>query len=338
MPLVLAAHKFAPALAAGNAVLLKPSELTPYAILRVAELSAQAGLPHGIFAVLPGVGSETGAALVEHPLVSYLSFTGSTATGRAVMASAALSGPKPVSLELGGKTPQLVFADAPNLEGVAQTVASSITRNGGQICFAGTRLIVEESIADAFVEHVASLMSAVTAGPTWDPRTTLAPIISQKQADRVVEIVRAAKSDGAELVIGGEMFYANGGGIYFEPTILRNVAEGSTVLCDEVFGPVLTVQTFSDVDEGIRLADHPVYGLAAAVYTGNLDVALHAMRTIAAGTFWVNHFGPTDLASPIGGYKQSGFGKDYGAAAVDKYLKSKTVYVDMQQHIRKGSP
>jgi aldehyde dehydrogenase (NAD+) len=327
VPLVLAVLKLAPALAAGNAVVLKPSELTPYSILRVAELAHQAGVPAGQLAVLPGLGPETGSALVRHPLVNYVSFTGSTATGKQVMIDAANTGLKPVCLELGGKSPQLVFGDAPSLDRVADAIAGSICFNAGQVCFAGTRLVVDEKIGDELTEKIAQRLKNPKSGPTWDTRTTLSPIISAKQGIRIADILRDAKKAGAEIMMGGEREETGNGGVFFKPTIVRNPKPDNAVILNEVFGPVLAVQTFSDVEEGIALADHPIYGLAGAVHTNDINKALLAAKSIPAGTVWVNTFAELSLNAPFGGYKQSGFGRDYGMTGLSKYMNTKTIHI-----------
>jgi aldehyde dehydrogenase (NAD+) len=325
-PLILSTLKLAPALAAGNAVVLKPSELTPYAVLRLAQLGHEAGVPPGQIGVVNGAGPETGAALVRHPSVSFVSFTGSTATGTKVMVDAATSGLKPVALELGGKSPQLVFGDIADLDRVAEIVAGSVCRNAGQVCYAGTRLVVQENIADALVEKVAKLVQKVRPGPTWDSSTTLAPIISEKQGRRIGDILERGKSQGAEILTGGARFDSTGG-FYFRPTIVLNAKQENPVIREEIFGPVLAVQRFRDEEEGLALADHPIYGLAAAVHTNDINRALRAARSIQAGTVWVNHFGLPHLAAPFGGYKQSGFGKDFGMAGLEKYLRTKSIRI-----------
>lgn len=330
VPLLLATIKLAPALAAGNAIVLKPSEMTPYSVLRLAQLGHEAGLPAGQIAVVPGLGPETGSALVKHPLVSFVSFTGSTTTGARVMADAAMHGLKPVALELGGKSPQLVFGDLGDLDRVAEIVAGAVCRNGGQVCFAGTRLVVDERVAEPLVAKVANCMARVKPGPTWDPGTTLAPIISTRQKDRITEILGRAAEQGAEILTGGSWLDSGNGGIFFQPTIVRNAEAANPVIREEVFGPVLTVQTFREFEEGLALADHPVYGLAGAVHTSDINKALRAARSIQAGIVWVNHYGPTpDLALPLGGYKQSGFGKDLGVAGFEKYFRTKSISIKL---------
>lgn len=327
-PIYLAALKMAPALAAGNAVVLKPSETTPYSLIRLSQLAIEAGLPAGVVSIVPGVGHEAGSALVKHPQVGFVSFTGSTASGARIMADAALNGLKPVSLELGGKSPQLVFADARDLDAVAAYVADSICGNAGQICFAGTRLVVDERIVEPLIDRIEQRLEVVRPGPTWRMDSTLAPIFSEAQARRVEDILQRSVKAGAEIQRGGMRVDTGHGGVYFQPTVVRGATPENPVVCEEVFGPVLAVQTFRDVEEGLALADHPVYGLAGAVHTADIDKALRAARAIEAGTIWVNHYGPTgDLNAPQSPYKQSGSGQDGGPGAVAKYMRTKNVRV-----------
>ncbi|MEM1274373.1 MAG: aldehyde dehydrogenase family protein [Pseudomonadota bacterium] len=327
-PLILSSWKFAPALAAGNAVLLKPSELTPFSALRLAELSVEAGLPDGLFNVIPG-GADVGRAMVTHPGVNYVTFTGSSTTGAAIMADAAHHGLKPVSLELGGKGAQLVFDDAPNLDNVADLVARGVTMNAGQVCFAGARLVVQAAVKDTLLERVANRMKNVRAGPTWSGDTTLAPIINAKQIDRIDRIVRDAKTQGAKPLLGGDRLAVSN--IHaFAPTILDGVGPGNVAFEKEVFGPVLSVDTFEDFEEGVAKANHPEYGLATALHTSSLDRAMLAARGIESGTVWINHWGRgDDMTSPFGGVKRSGIGKDLGRAGYEKYLKSKSVWIEL---------
>ena len=330
-PLFLAALKLAPALAAGNGVVLKPSEGTPYSLIRLCQLAIEAGVPAGLIAVVPGLGHETGSALVRHPQVNYVSFTGSTASGARVMADAALHGIKPVSLELGGKSPQLVLHDAADLDKVADYVANSILGNAGQICFCGTRLVVDERIADDLAERVLRRFDKVKPGPTWQGDSTLAPIFSEAQAQRIEGILGRAIESGASIARGGERADTPYGGVYFQPTLVRDARADNPVVQEEVFGPVLAMQTFREFEEGLQLADHPTYGLGGAVHTTDINKALKAARSIQAGTVWVNHYGPTgDLNATNSPYKQSGMGQDGGVGALTKYLKIKNVRVLVQ--------
>ena len=327
-PLILSAWKFAPALAAGNCVVLKPSELTPYAITHVAQLAIEAGVPRGVFNILHGLGSSAGRALVCHPGVDYITFTGSTETGAQVMSDAALHGLKPVSLELGGKSPQVVFADAPNLNAAAALVTAGSTYNAGQVCFAGSRLVIEKSIEESFVEKVAARMVGLKPGVTWAEGTTLPPTIHATQLERIHQIVTASIAEGAELVCGGQRLEGRNGAHHYAPTILRSVTPEMTVFKEEVFGPVLAVQNFDTLDEAVSQANHPTFGLAASVHTTNINKAISAARQIQAGTLWINDWGRrSDFTSPFGGYKQSGHGKDMGLEGFKKYRKQKAVWI-----------
>ncbi|WP_049623487.1 aldehyde dehydrogenase family protein [Frateuria defendens] len=327
-PLVMVSWKVGAAMAAGNAIVLKPSELTPFSAVRLAELAVQAGVPAGIFNVVQGDGLTTGDALCRHPRVAKMTFTGSTRTGAAIMSACALSGPKPVTLELGGKSPQLVFDDAPDIEKLAAMIAKAITGNAGQVCVAGSRLIVQEGIAEALQARIAEHFAALRPGATWDEGATLPPIISAPQAGRIDDIVSRAVQAGAELQYGGGR-YGPDGGAYYRPTLLRGVDAHNPAVVEEIFGPVLTVQTFRDEEEGIALASHEHYGLAAGVHTADIGRALRAMRAIAAGTVWINRYGRSaDFVIPTGGYGQSGIGKDLGRQAVEANLRHKSVLID----------
>jgi aldehyde dehydrogenase (NAD+) len=328
-PLVMASWKVGAALAAGNACVLKPSEMTPYSMLRLAELAIEAGVPPGIFNIVQGDGLVTGDALTRHPLISKMTFTGSTRTGAAIMATCALQGPKPVTLELGGKSPQLVFDDAPDLERLAGIVAGAITGNAGQVCVAGSRLIVQRGIADALIERIAARFDAHRPGATWDAAATLPPIISAAQAARIDRIVQQGVQAGGRLISGGSPYDAGPGGAYYRPTLIDQVDATNPAVQQEIFGPVLTVQTFDDEAEGLALAAHEQYGLAAGVHTADIGKALRAMREIKAGTLWINRYGRSnDFVIPTGGYHQSGIGKDLGRQSVEANLRFKSVLID----------
>ena len=328
-PLSMASWKCGPALASGNAMVLKPSELTPFSTLRMAELAIQAGMPAGIFNVITGRGSVTGQALVAHPLVTKVSFTGSTRTGALIMAGAAAAGIKPVTLELGGKSPQLVFADAIDVAHVAQCVAKGFTANAGQACVAGTRLIVHRSLAEELVAAVANEVAALRPGLGWHAATAYSPIINSAQAARIDSLVQDGLSSGAEAICGGGFFEGTGDGVFYQPTVLTHVAADMPVVREELFGPVLTVQTFEDEEEGIALADHEVYGLAAGIYTRDIGKAMRATRAIAAGTVWINRYGRSgDMIIPTGGFKGSGIGKDLGRQAMEACMRSKSILLD----------
>lgn len=327
-PLSTASWKVGAALAAGNAIVLKPSELTPFSSIRLAELAVAAGVPAGIFNVVNGRGATAGRALVQHPFVSKVSFTGSTATGIEIMTDAAVHGPKPVTLELGGKSPQLVFPDA-NLELAAENIARSVLGNAGQVCVAGTRLIAQRSIADELIERITVRMKVPEARPTWDEAASYSPIASERQMLQVCNMVSSAVADGGELVIGGRVM-TTGDGAFFEPTVLTGLGPSALAVEEEIFGPVLTVQSFNEEEEGLSLADHPRYGLAAGVYTRDLSRALRSAKQLQAGTVWINRYGRTyDFIVPTGGYKGSGFGKDLGRQAVEENLRQKAVLISL---------
>jgi len=326
-PLINACMKIAPALAAGNALVLKPSEMTPFSLAKLVGLSVAVGLPKGIVNVVNGEGSKAGAALVRHPKVRKISFTGSTATGARIMAEAAASGVKPVIMELGGKSPVVVFADAADLEAVARNVLRAFTYNGGQVCTAGSRLVIARKINDELVGRVAKLAQDAKAGPTWRTDSSLPPVISDKQFRRIENLINASVAEGARLIAGGRRVDSRNAGAYLEPTILDEIKPGMTAHREEFFGPVLSVQSFEDIEEAIELADHPVYGLAASVFTSDINKALRLSRAIEAGTVWINQHGrPADLAPPAGGHKGSGFGKDWGRAGIEGYLRQKAIW------------
>lgn len=327
-PLSMASWKVGPALAAGNAIVLKPSELTPFSTVRLAELAVEAGIPAGIFNVVQGNGVVTGDALSRHASIAKLSFTGSTRTGIAVMKAAAETGIKPVTLELGGKSPQLVFGDA-DLDKAAACIAGSLLANAGQACVAGSRLIVQRSAMDELVARLQARLSTVTPGPTWNAATGYAPIISEPQARRIDDILTRSRLQGAECLLGGARIGGHGGAFY-QPTLLAGVTAQTAAVREEIFGPVLTIQAFDDEAEGLALADHPEYGLAAGVYTADLGRGLRAMRALKAGTVWINRYSRTlDFILPTGGYKSSGIGKDLGRQAVEANLRHKTVLIDI---------
>ena len=328
-PLVTASWKVAPALAAGNAVVLKPSEMTPFSAVRLAELAIAAGMPPGIFNVVHGDGRVAGDALCRHPRIAKVTFTGSTRTGAAIMAACAQSGTKPVTLELGGKSPQIVFADVPDADKVARIVAQAITTNAGQVCVAGSRLIVQRAIAEQLIDRIAGTFGELIAGPTWDKSTTFSPIISAPEMQRIDGMVRTTVHQGGQVVTGGCSLAEESGGAFYQPTILTNVDMGMEAVRDEIFGPVLTVQTFDDEEEALQLGAHPSYGLAAGVYTADINRALRLMRGLEAGTVWINRYGRSwDFAIPTGGFKQSGIGKDLGRHAFEANLRTKSVLID----------
>ncbi|MBI4409497.1 MAG: aldehyde dehydrogenase family protein [Gemmatimonadetes bacterium] len=328
-PLLMAAWKVAPALACGNTVVLKPAEQTPLSALELAAIAREVGLPPGVLNVVPGLGETAGAALVRHPDVDKIAFTGSTAVGKVIMREAAET-LKRVSLELGGKSPNIVFDDA-DLDAAVKGSYAAIFYNAGQCCTAGSRLLVHESAHDAVVEKLVERAQKLTPGDPLDPKTRLGPLISREQLERVLGYIEIGKKQGAELVIGGRRARYQGEekGFWVEPTIFDRVEPQHTIAQEEVFGPVLATLTFRDEDEAIALANQTIYGLAAGVWTSNVKRAHRVARRLRAGTVWVNTYHPLDAASPFGGYKQSGYGRELGKYALELYTQVKSVWVDL---------
>ncbi|MHC1551323.1 aldehyde dehydrogenase family protein [Phyllobacterium sp. K27] len=326
-PISMAGWKLGPALAAGNAVVLKPSETTPFSTLYMAELAVKAGIPAGLINIVLGDGPTTGNAITGHPYISKVSFTGSTVAGAAIMENIARTGIKPMTLELGGKSPQVVFADA-DLNLAAAAITCGILANAGQVCVAGSRLIVAEEIAEPLIEAIAHHMADIKPGATWDENTQYSPIISERQLSRIDEIVKRAVSLGADCLVGGKPMDVEG--YFYEPTLLRGVDETSPAVTEEIFGPVLTIQTFKEEAEALALASHPTYGLAAGLFTRDLSRAIRVTKALQAGTVWVNRYGRSrDHILPTGGYKSSGIGKDLGRDAYLANRKSKSVLIDL---------
>jgi aminomuconate-semialdehyde/2-hydroxymuconate-6-semialdehyde dehydrogenase len=317
-PFMLATWRVGPALAAGNTVVLKPPEWAPLTCALLAGLAIEAGLPPGVLNVVQGTGSDAGAPLTGHPDVARVAFTGSPRTARTVYGDAARN-LTPVSFELGGKSPFLVFDDA-DLDAAAATAAYQYD-NSGQVCLAGTRLLVQEAIADEFLERFRAETDRIRVGDPREPETTYGPLIHPVALERVEGHVRNAREQGATLLFGGERIE----GLYYPPTLFIDVPEGAEILQKEVFGPVLTLQTFASEDEGIALANATDYGLAATIYTGSEERAERASAAVAAGTVWVNCFYVRDLETPFGGAKDSGIGREGGHHSFDFYCDVKTV-------------
>ena len=320
-PLVLTAMKLAPALAAGCTVVLKPAEDTSLSALRLAELMLEAGLPAGVLNVVTGLGAQTGATLASHPGVDKIAFTGSTATGRAVL-DAAKTNFKRVSLELGGKSPSIVLPDA-DLSLAIPGVANAIFFNAGQVCIAGSRLYVHRSIRDQVVEGVVAYAKGLKLGHGLDADTQMGPVVSARHAERVEGFLTRATAGGAELLTGGGRSGAIG--TFIEPTVVAGVTPDMEIVREEVFGPVLVVQSFDDVDEVVAAANDTEYGLAAGVWTESLSAAHRMSSAIRAGTVWINCHAMYDASLPIGGIGQSGWGRDSGRQALDSYLEWKTI-------------
>ncbi|MCY6379372.1 aldehyde dehydrogenase family protein [Hoeflea prorocentri] len=326
VPLSMAGWKLGPALAAGNAVVLKPSEMTPFSTLYLAELATRAGIPSGIVNIVLGDGPTTGASLVGHSDIAKISFTGSTVAGGAILKRIADTGIKPMTLELGGKSPQVVFRSA-DIERTATAIARGIQVNAGQTCVAGSRIIVQESVAPEILERVTTKLSDYRIGATWVDDTNYSPIISETQLQRIDGIVKAAIAKGASCAIGGKQL--DHPGYFYEPTILTNLDSSSPALSNEIFGPVVTIQTFVDEEEAYELANHPTFGLAAGVYSSDLKECLRATKRIEAGTVWVNRYGRSrDHILPTGGFKASGIGKDLGREAYKSSRRQKSVLIE----------
>jgi len=327
-PFLLASWKIAPALAAGNTVVVKPASLTPLTALRFAELTAEAGLPEGVFNVVPGPGGKVGMALVRHPGVDKIAFTGSTEVGKSIMREAAGT-LKRVSLELGGKSPNIVFADA-DLEAAGRGALTGIFYNKGEVCAAGSRLLVEERVHDEFVEKLVERAKGLKVGDPLDKATRMGPVVSKQQLETVMSYIEAGKREGARLAAGGDRApVGNGRGYFLQPTIFTGVSGSMKIAREEIFGPVLSVIPFKSVEEGIARGNETFYGLAAAVWTRDVAKALRAARAIRAGTVWVNAYNLYDAALPFGGFKESGFGRELGQAGMDLYTEVKSVWVDL---------
>ncbi len=326
-PLNLAMWKVAPALAAGCTVILKPATETPLTALLLGEVMRDAGLPAGAFNVVPGHGKTAGMALVRHPDVDKIAFTGSTPVGQMIMKEAADT-VKRVTLELGGKSPNVVFADA-DLGAAVRGAQSGIFYGKGEVCAAGSRLLVERSVKDQFVEQLAARAAKLTPGDPFDKGTRMGAIVSKKQQETVLGYIAKGKQEGAEVVAGGNAVQVNGKGYYVEATVFDGVTPDMTIAQEEIFGPVLAVLPFDDMEEAVHLANHSMYGLAAGVWTRDVSKAHQMARAIKAGTVWVNTYNMYDAAAPFGGYKQSGFGRDLGREALDNYTETKTVWVGL---------
>ena len=329
-PLLLTSWKVAPALACGNTVIIKPASQTPLTALALAEIAQEVGLPAGVINVVTGPGSKVGQMIVEHPGIDKIAFTGDTSTGKGIMKGSADS-LKRITLELGGKSPNIVFPDA-DLDAAIRGATTGIFYGKGEVCAAGSRLLVDKSIKHEFVDKVAARAKKMSPGDPMDPKTRLGAISSRKQLETNLRYIDIGKKEGAQLVAGGgRADIGTGKGYFLQPTIFDGVTPEMTIAREEIFGPVLATIEFADVDEAIARANDSNYGLAAAVWTKDIKKAHYVARKLQAGTVWINTYNIYDTAAPFGGYKQSGFGREMSMHALEHYTQVKSVWVDLNQ-------
>lgn len=328
-PMLMAAWKIGPALAAGNSLILKPSEKAPLTALRLAELAFEACLPPGVFNVLPGYGEEAGRALGLHMDVDCIAFTGSTRTGKQIVQMAGQSNLKRAWTELGGKSANIVCADCPDLDAAVAAAVGSLYFNQGESCNAPSRLFVEASIKDAFLEKALALVPDFAPGDPLDEATVMGAIVDAVQMKTVLGYIASGQEEGARLLAGGTQTRVESGGLYVAPTLFDGVDAGMRIAREEIFGPVLSVLSFTELDEAVRQANATPYGLAAAVWTSDMSKAIRTSRALRAGTVHVNQYDNDDITVPFGGYKQSGNGRDKSLHAFDKYTELKTTWIQV---------
>jgi aldehyde dehydrogenase (NAD+) len=327
-PLLLAAWKVAPALACGNTVILKPASQTPLTAISLGEIAIEAGLPPGVLNVLTGPGATLGQAIVEHPGIDKIAFTGDTATGKGIMRGAAGT-LKKITLELGGKSPNIVLADA-DIDAAVRGATVGIFYGKGEVCAAGSRLLVDSSIKTQFIEKLAARTKKMVPGDPLDPKTRFGAVSSRRQMETVLRYIESGRQEGATLVAGGARAdIGTGKGFFVQPTVFADVLPGMTIAREEIFGPVLAAIDFADIDEAIARANDSPYGLAAGVWTRDIRKAHYVARKLQAGTVWINTYNVYDTAAPFGGYKQSGFGREMSAHALEHYTQVKSVWVDL---------
>ena len=325
-PLLMATWKIAPALAAGNSVLLKPAEQSPLTALRVGELAAEAGLPENTLQIIPGMGETAGQALGRHMDVDMIAFTGSTEVGKYFLSYAGESNMKSISLECGGKTPNIVFDDTESLDSAAAAAAQGVFFNSGQVCVAATRLLVQEKIHDAFLEKVKKVGENMQPGDPLDPKTFMGSMVDKTQTERVMSYIGVGEKE-ANLSMGGKQVMQNTGGYYIEPTIFDSVENKMRISQEEIFGPVLSTLTFKDEAEALKIANDSIYGLQATLWTKDINKAFRIARGLRSGTVTVNDINGGGTAMPFGGYKQSGIGRDNSLHALEKYSQVKSTHI-----------
>ena len=330
-PLMLAGWKMGPALGMGNSLILKPAEQSPLSSLRLAALALEAGIPEGVLQVVPGFGEEAGRALALHGDVDAISFTGSGEVGKLILQYAGQSNMKHVSLECGGKSPNIVFADVKDLDEAAEQAAWGVFFNQGEVCSAGSRLLAHESVREELVERVEGVARTMRVGNPLDPETRVGAMVSDEQSTRVLDYIKIGAQEGASLRMGGVPVEVERGGCYIPPTIFDNVRGEMRIAQEEIFGPVLSVLSFQDEAEAIRLANNTSYGLGAAVWTRDINTAFRVGKAMRSGSVWINAYDKGDISTPFGGYKQSGIGRDKSLHALDKYSQVKTLWVELSQ-------
>ncbi len=329
-PLLMASWKLAPALAMGNSVILKPSEKSPLSAIRLAAIAMEAGIPAGVFNVVTGHGKEAGEPLALHMDVDGLVFTGSTAVGKQLLQCAGRSNLKRAYMECGGKSPNLVFADAPNLDKAAEAAASGIFYNQGEVCTAASRLLVERSIKDEFLARVLEAGRRMQPQHPFEPGAPMGAMVDETQTSRVLDYIEKGVAEGAKLVLGGKRADTVAGGCYLEPTVFDEVSHEHTIAREEIFGPVLSVIAFDTEEQALRMANDSEYGLAAGVWTKDISRAHRVARKLRAGSVWVNYWDGGDMSAPFGGYKQSGNGRDKSLHAFDKYTEMKATWINLE--------
>jgi acyl-CoA reductase-like NAD-dependent aldehyde dehydrogenase len=325
----MASWKLGPALATGNSIVLKPSEKSPLTALRVAELAMEAGLPEGVLNVVPGFGTTAGEALALHMDVDCVAFTGSTRTGKRMLEYAGKSNMKRVWLECGGKAPNIVLGDVADVERAATAAAYGIFFNQGEMCSAASRLVVHESVKDAMLEKIVEIGRGMAPGDPLDPKTRLGAIVDQVQLNTVMGFIESGMQEGAKVALGGNRVRQDSGGFYVEPTVFAGVKPVMKIAREEIFGPVLSTITFSDVEEAVKIANDVSYGLTAAVWSRDITTAHRVAKRLRAGTVYVNCYDADDITVPFGGFKQSGNGRDKSLHAMDKYTELKTTWIDL---------